>query len=178
MTDTVRLEQPADFNRLLGRVTAVAVHQQLRVGSHRFAHGGHDRLGPARPFILVVPTFPSDAELERGIAMRVAQTKETIGLRLRRDIAFHAGGINGEEARLSAQKLADALALELAAQIPERRVEAAHRPAEIGAGKLVLAHRHDIHEPGDIESVLPERPWRTTRATMTERLHGIGGAQN
>src|SRR5215472_3746894 len=127
MADAVFLEEAADLDRLPRRVAAVAIHQESRVWPHRLAHRGHDCLGAAGPFVLVVPAFPPDAELECRVTVGVALAQEALRLRFRRDVALHTGGVDRKEARLAAQELADALALELATEIPERGVEAGDR---------------------------------------------------
>ena len=75
-----------------------------------------------------------------------------------RDVALHRRGIGPQAAGRAAEQLAHALAFELAAQIPQRGVEAAHGAAQVGARELVLALRDEVDQCVDVECVRAERP--------------------
>jgi hypothetical protein len=59
--DTVRLEQPADLDRLPRRVGAVRVDEQSDVVTERAANSGQQRLRPAGPLVRVVSALATDA---------------------------------------------------------------------------------------------------------------------
>ena len=160
MDDAVVLEHAAERDRPSRRVAAVAVDQQRCVVAECCAHRRDNRLGAAGPFVLVAADLLADAELEGVVAVRVAQPGETRGLVLGRDVAAHARGIDPERPRRAAQEFADALALEPAAQVPQRGVEPANRAAQVRARKLVLALGDQIDQRVDVGGVGAQRVGR------------------
>ena len=99
----------------------------------------------------------ADPDLERVVAVAIAQAGQTVGLGLGRDVAAHAGRVDPQGPRRAAEQLAHALALELAAQVPERGIEPGKRAAEIGARELVLAIGDQVDEALDVERAPAER---------------------
>ena len=153
MADAVVFQHPSDFDGACRRKAAVGVHQEIRLAAQRPADLGHDLLGATRPLVQIVAAFAADAELEGVIAAFVAQAHEPLRLVPRGDVAPHAGSVDPNRTRRTAEQLADALALQLAAQVPQGGIETAHGPAQVGARELVLRLRDPVHEPVDIERV-------------------------
>ena len=89
--------------------------------------------------------------------MALAQADEALGLGFRRDVPAHAGGVNAQRARLAAEQRADALALELAAQVPKRGVEPGQRAPDVGAWELVLPVRNQVDQGLGVEGAPAER---------------------
>ncbi len=73
MRDAVVLQHVADLDGALRREAAIGVDQQGDAVAHAPAHGRHDLLGAARPFVDIAPAFGADAELEGVVAVAVAQ---------------------------------------------------------------------------------------------------------
>ena len=136
-----------------GEKPLLASTSRATSGPRRLADGRHDRLGAAGPFVDVVAAFGADAELEGIEAVAVAQAQEAGGLVFRRDVALHRGGVGAELAGLAAEQRHDRLALDLAAPVPERGVEAGHGALEVGAGKLVLLLLDAVDERVDGEGI-------------------------
>ena len=59
--------------RASGEKPLLASTSSATPSPERLAHGGHDLLGAARPFVDVVAAFGADAELEGVVAVPVAQ---------------------------------------------------------------------------------------------------------
>ena len=175
MADPVVLQHAAHLDRLRGRVARVGVDQKRRLVAERLAHGGHHRLAAAGPFVLVVAAFLADPELEGPVARLVPEALQARGLVLGRDVPAHAGGVDGEGPRPAAQELADALALKLAAQVPEGGIEAGERPAQVGARELVLALGDQVHKAVDITGVVAERMGRHLAVQHQGRDVGVVG---
>jgi hypothetical protein len=142
------------------RIAGIGVDQQRDAVIHGLAHGGDDLLGAAWPFILAATAFGADAELEGVEAELVTQAAQPRSLVLRGDVAFHGGAIGADGAGCAADQLADRLALDPATQVPERRVEAAERALEVGAGELVLLLGDQIHQVIDVDRRLAKRVGR------------------
>ena len=83
MLDTLGLQQPPDLDGTGRREAAVAIHQQGCIWPQRPPDRGHDRLGPARPLVDVMPALGTDAELEGVEAQLALQPDEAGGLVLR-----------------------------------------------------------------------------------------------
>ena len=89
MRDAFGLEQPPDLDRARRREAAVRIDQLCDAIAQRARHGGHDRLGAARPFIDITAALGADAPLEGIESLLIAQPHEARGLGLRRDVALH-----------------------------------------------------------------------------------------
>ena len=155
MLDPLGLEQPPDLDRARRREAAVGVDQKMRLGPERLADRRHDRLGPPRPFVDVVPALGADPELEGIEAVLVAQAQEALGLGLGRDVALHRRGVGTQPPGRAAEQLDHRLAVALAAQVPERRVEPGHRALEVGARELVLLLLDPVDQLVDREDSAP-----------------------
>ena len=151
--DPLGLEQPPDLDRACRREAAVGVDQKMRLGPEGLADRRHDRLGPARPFVDVVAALRPDPELEGIEAVPVAQAEEALGLGLGRDVPLHGRGIGAQPPGLAAEQLDHRLAVELAVQVPERRIEPRHGALEIGARELVLLLLDPVDQLVDQEDV-------------------------
>jgi hypothetical protein len=149
-------QDSSHFDGAPGRVTAIGIGQQGHVVPQGLAHGGDDLLGAPWPFVLVMADFGADPELESVEAEFIPQPQKPRGLVLRRDAALHGRGVGTNGTRLAADQFAHASAFQLAAQIPQRRIEAGHGAHEIGAGKFVFAFRDPVHQGIDIERVLAQ----------------------
>ena len=101
--------------------------------------------------------FAADPDLEGVVAAFVLKPFQALDFIRRSDIAPHAGRVNPKRPWCAAEQLANRLAFALAIKIPERRIDAANRPPEIGAGKFVLLLRNDIDQPVQIERIPSER---------------------
>jgi hypothetical protein len=143
-----------------GREAGVAVDEQRRAVPERPPHRWHDRLRPPRPLVNVVAELGADAELEGVEAVGVAQPHEARRLVLWADVALHRGGVGAQLAGRAAEKRTHRLALALALQVPQRRVEPAHRPEQIGAGELQLLLGDAVDDRLDVAVVRAERPRR------------------
>src|SRR5207247_59076 len=90
----------------------------------RLADQRHDRIGASGPLVLIMAAFLADPELEGIIPAFVPELHESLGFILRRDLAaLHARCIDRKGPGASAEKRAHALALELAAQVPQSGIE-------------------------------------------------------
>ena len=175
MANAVVLQHIADFDRFPRRVATVAVNQKRHIIAQSRTHRRHHGFGSARPLILVMTAFHPDTELEGIISMRLTQTHEAGGLILGRDVAPHAGCIHAKRTRRAAEKLADTLSFQLSPHIPERRVQTAQRPAEIGAGELVLQLRDSRDQALDVRGILPQRMRRHLAVQHHRRDIGVVG---
>ncbi len=72
MAHRVLFQEPAERDRLLGRVAAVSVDQQGNVIAEHAANLPHDRLGAARPLVLPAAACRAHAELEGIVSVAVA----------------------------------------------------------------------------------------------------------
>ena len=89
--------------------------------------------------------------------MLVPLPEEALGFVLRREVPPHAGCVRRKRPSLAAEQLGHPLALELAAHVPERGVDAGERSVEVRAVELVLELRQRVDERVDVEGVAPER---------------------
>ena len=113
-------------------------------------------------------------DLERVVSVAIAQAGQPFRLRLGRDVPSHAGGIDAQRPRLAAQQLADAFALEPAAQVPECCVQPNREVAtgskadisgELGSRTPLLIGLRDAH-------ARTER-YLQSNATLTMRLDAM-----
>ncbi len=133
------LEHPPDLDRPCGRVTAVRVDEERCVVAERCAHGFDDRLGAARPFVLVVAALLADAHLERVEPVAVTETTRraasSSGVMSRRMLDAYAAKLRASPPRSSHTPLPSSL--------PRRSQSAVSTPAsariEMRAAELVLA---------------------------------------
>ena len=141
VADPVLLEHPADLDRSL-QASNSCLHRRGASTSSPSALRTGGTTASVRPghSSSSWPHSAADAELERRSSpSSCCRRDEPLGLLLGRDVAAHARCVDRERAGRAAEQLADALARELAAKIPERRVEAGERAVEVRAGVLVLA---------------------------------------
>lgn len=78
----------------------------------------------------------------------------------RSDVALHRAGIGADKTGRAAQKFGHRFARLLAAQIPDRGINPRHRPAQVRAGKLVLALGDEIEKVVKIGGIPPQNPRR------------------
>ena len=135
------------------RVATVAVGQQLDVVAHGLAHGGNQLLGAPGRGVAVVARGHAQAHLEGLEAARVAQLDQPRGLVFGRDVAPHAGAVDRERIGLAAEQLADRLALDLAVEVPDGRVHAGQRPADVRPGELHVGVDHAVHQGVDLRRI-------------------------
>jgi hypothetical protein len=102
MADAVVLQQLPDLDGTRRRVTAVRVHEKVRIVAQRLVHCGNDRLGAAGPFVDIVAAFAGHAELEGVVPKLVAQTRQPRRLVLGGNVALHARRVDPDRARLAA----------------------------------------------------------------------------
>src|SRR4029078_11420394 len=102
----------------------------------------------SRPLVLVVPALLPDPDLERRKAVALAQVGQAAGLVLGGDVAAHARRVGIDRAGRPPQQLAHARSLQLAAQVPERGVDAAQRTADLRTGELVLGVENSCRDSG------------------------------
>ena len=177
MLDPLALQQPPDLDRPRRRVAAVGVGEQRHPVPERAPHRRHDRLGPPRPLVAVVADLGADPELEGVEPLLVAQPQHPRRLGLGRDVALHRRGVGPQPPRPPAEQLDHRLARPPPAQVPDRGVEAAHRPRQIGARKLVLALRHGVEQRVEVVAVLPEHPGRHLPVQHLRRDVGMVGRE-
>ena len=91
---------------------------------NRFGNRRDDCFGAAGPFVNVMPAFAADSKLKGIIAICFLKPGKPGGLGGGCDVSLHAGSIDAEWTRSTAEKFADAFFFNFSAQIPERGVQA------------------------------------------------------
>ena len=175
MAHAVVLQQLADLDRALRRITAVGVHQQFHAVAHGAAHGGHDLLGAARPLVHVVAAFGADPELEGIETELVTQRHQPRRLVRGRDVAFHRRRVGADRPCGATDQLAYTPAFALAAQVPQGGVQATHGPVQVGARELVFTLADAVHQGVDVHAVLAQRPRRHLPVQHLDRDVGVVG---
>ena len=127
--------------------------QQLDVVAHRLADGGDQLLRAPGRGIAVVAGGHAQAHLEGFEPARVPQLDQSRGFVFGRDVAPHAGAIDREGIGLAAEQLANRLAFDLAVEIPDGRVHAGQRPADVGPGELHVGVDDAVHEGVDLRRI-------------------------
>ena len=174
--DTLGFEQASHLDRAGWRKAAIGIDEQRHPGAERPTDRRDDLLGPPRPLVDVVATLGADAKLEGVEAKLIPQPGEPGCLVARGDVALHGRGVGSELPRRAAEQRHDGLAFELATEVPERRIEAAHRALQIGARKLVLLFLDPVEQGSDGEGVRAESPRRHLSVEDLRRdVRVIGG---
>ncbi len=150
MGDAVGLQHAAHLDGALHPETAVGIDHFHHAVSQRARHGLDDLLGPARPFIHTATTFCADPELEGVKSLLVAKAAKPVGLVGWGDVALHRRGIGPQPPGRAADQTRYRLAGLPPQKVPQRRVQARQRAADVGSGELVLAL---MHQRRDVQKI-------------------------